>query len=273
MLKRGEIRQPTYAVIGLLVSAFIVITMGGVGKAVASSTNLERDYAAKDIALLLDTIYASPGDLEYFYTMPERFDVSIKDNLATVRDKAANLESSYYFASSSRFTEKPFEADTPVRALRITKTGGTITAKGVYDEYENEAIRNFQEFLQFIKSNKDRHYDFKCREEFEFKLNIGYYAVVSKNGDASLFYESEIRATELSKGKAAEFRHLETGKKQDFFIAAGNWRPSIALTKSFNDRIIILNEEKTKTWLFAQPSIEINQLPRCEAQELAGKRR
>ena len=274
MGKRGFLVLPVYAAIGLLIAAILVLAIINIGRAAGLDTTLERNYAARDIALLLDTVYASPGDLEYFYVMPERFDVTIKDNIVTVQAPQTKFVSSYYFASSGAFTEQQFQSDTPPTALSISKKGGTILIKGVYDEYEKEAISSFQDFIQFIKGNKDRHYDFACREEFEFNLNNGYYVVVDRNGEASLFYESGAKSTELARDKAAEFGQYTTGSKTDFFISSKNWKPGIAIRNSFTDKVIIVNDEKTKTWQWAQQTIKINnELPICEAQELARRHR
>ncbi len=274
MKKRGVIVLPLYAAIGLLVSAMIVFTLVGfIVRATGMDTTLARNYVARDVALLLDTAYASPGDLEYFYNMPERFDISIKDNLVTARSKNVKFESSHYFATNDKFTEQEFETETPPRALIISKRGWTITVKGVYDEHEKEAMASFEEFIQFIKANKDKHYDFRCREEYELALNKGYYMVVDRKGEAALFYESETRTTELITAKAADFKHITTGTRMDFFVSPKDWTPAIAIRKSFTEKVIIVNDEKTNTWLYAPPAIDINELLRCEAQELARRHR
>ncbi|MBI2574389.1 hypothetical protein HYV82_00720 [Candidatus Woesearchaeota archaeon] len=274
MRKRGVIVLPLYAAIGLLVSAMIVFTLVGfIVRATGMDTTLARNYVARDLALLLDTIYAGNGDTEYFYNMPERFDISIKDNLVTVRSKTAKFESSHYFATSDKFTELKFEPEAPPRALIISKKAGTITIKGVYDENEKEAMASFEEFIQFINANKDTHYDFRCREEYELSLDRGYYVVVDRKGEAALFYDTGTRTTELMTAKAADFKHITTGTRMDFFVTSKDWTPGIAIRKSFTEKVIIVNDEKTSTWMWGMPAIDINELPRCEAQELARRRR
>ncbi len=272
MGKRGQSQLVLYTIIGVVVASMAVIFFTSLMQRVGNDTTLERDYLSKDIALLLNTIYASPGDLEYVYTVPEKFHITIKNNLVTVKDKMRNAESSYYFASSSQFTELSFESDAVVSSLMITKSGGTISVKGIADNYESAAINSFEEFVQFANGNKDRHYGFTCREEYSFTLEEGYYIIINKNGNTALMHSNEQTSREVMNGRVPEFSHAETGNKEDFFISTGNWKPNTAISIWFKDKAVIVNNENTKTWKWAHPTIKINELPQCEAEEMAKKR-
>ncbi len=272
MKKRGQYIV-VYLLIGLVISAMIVVALTTLVRSLGTDSTLEREYLSKDLALLLDTIYGSPGDLEYFYSIPERFHISISNNLVTVKDNVRRAESSYYFAGSPEYNELKFNSEGSPRALKIIKTGDLIAIKGVYDQNERAAISQFNELTEFMKGNTARRYNFKCKEVYPIKLESGYFIVVSIKGDASLYFEQDKLSEEISKAKFPELTFLETNTKETFMISSKNfWSlDTYWITNRMIDKVIIVNDDAAKKWNWAQPTIEINELPECEAQELAKK--
>ncbi|MBU0756454.1 MAG: hypothetical protein KKF44_00175 [Nanoarchaeota archaeon] len=60
--------QKTYVyIIGLVISIFAIVLMIQIVKDQYNDLSFEKEYLAKDIALLVDTIYASPNDMIVAY--------------------------------------------------------------------------------------------------------------------------------------------------------------------------------------------------------------
>ncbi|MBI2133338.1 hypothetical protein HYU11_01510 [Candidatus Woesearchaeota archaeon] len=267
MGKRGQYIV-VYSLIGLTIAALTVIALTSLVTRLGSDTTLEREYVSKDLALLLDTIYASPGDLEYTYSLPEHFQISIGNHLVTVKDAEKRAKSTHYYASSHEFNELKFSSDGAPRAIKITKKRNEIAIKGIYNDNERSAIRKFRELTEFVKGSTKRSYNFKCIESYPIVLEKGYYIIISGNGNSALYYSSEDGTTEISTETLPQLNYIETNGMETYIItpdesmSSWNW---IML----KDEAVIINNEKTRTWQWATPTIEIKELPKCEAENMA----
>lgn len=59
----------------------------------ASHKSFEKDYYARDIALLVDSVHASPGDVVYIYPNKIKdydLGVELKENMVVIYDKSDN---------------------------------------------------------------------------------------------------------------------------------------------------------------------------------------
>lgn len=113
-------------------------------------TTYEKNLIARDMALLIDTIYASPGDVEYTYylreygtenkavggekvdyPMEKGFDFEIKDSKVIVYDRGFKKPRSYRFIEKHGYTINDFEAQGP-RAVKFVKKENKIEIEALY---------------------------------------------------------------------------------------------------------------------------------------------
>lgn len=97
-------------------------------------TTYEKNFIARDMALLIDTIYASPGNLEYIYDMKGYgFDLEIKNGYVYVFDSGYKNPQSYRFAEKEDMEIEDFkpEAGAP-RAVKFVKKGDRIEVEALY---------------------------------------------------------------------------------------------------------------------------------------------
>lgn len=87
--KRGA--EPTTTQLWFIVIALVLagaVSLSFLKKTVDDITGVtyEKNYIARDIALLSDAVYAAPGNVEYSYSLRNyKFDVEIKDSKVFVK--------------------------------------------------------------------------------------------------------------------------------------------------------------------------------------------
>ena len=101
--------KPIWFLIDLVISIVVFIMLLSYVDRVGESLTFERDYLAKDISLLIESIYASPSSLVLKY--PQNtfwFDYKFEDNKVTVSEKGLGKKSPYEFISDKNmdFEEK-----------------------------------------------------------------------------------------------------------------------------------------------------------------------
>ncbi|MBN2368475.1 phosphodiester glycosidase family protein [Candidatus Woesearchaeota archaeon] len=104
MSKKAQTNETQWWLINFILLAVILVIMIAVITDLNASTSLERKHLAKDIALLVNSIYGSPNGLLYYY--PEnRFDFSIGFEEAKVKvfGKSDNdlVAKTYFFVEDS----------------------------------------------------------------------------------------------------------------------------------------------------------------------------
>ncbi|OGM02200.1 hypothetical protein A3K72_00820 [Candidatus Woesearchaeota archaeon RBG_13_36_6] len=142
--KKGDATHESAQIMlwALFLAVFAFILFGFVNT-VRSGTVFEKNYIARDLAMVVNTVYASPQDLVYVYpTNTSLFYVTIKDHKVRVTDVAMEPESVdkiYWYADENQSMlniEEPFER---VDNLKFIKTQ-------VNDEGDINIVRTVLEF-------------------------------------------------------------------------------------------------------------------------------
>jgi hypothetical protein len=124
MHKRGQLIS-YHALIELVLLIFIASAFFYFHKTVQENTVFEKSYVARDIALLLETVQAVPGEIIVYYNQPEfdvgKYNYDFSNNLFTVSEE--NIATSIYY---SYFLDKTLTAPLPTfqhpAAFVISKT-------------------------------------------------------------------------------------------------------------------------------------------------------
>ena len=81
----------------LVVLVIILLGLFNYVNNLADKTTFNQDYLVRDVALVLNAVYASPGDIEVRYFVPENnFIFIIGDGLVTIREKGDVLNKRSY---------------------------------------------------------------------------------------------------------------------------------------------------------------------------------
>ena len=99
-----------------------------------SERTYEKDFIARDVALLINTIYAAPGDVEYTYDLSvfeSAFDVEVKESQVFVYDPGFKGAQSYRFAEKHGVDIEEFKAESPT-AMKFVKKEDGIIIKALY---------------------------------------------------------------------------------------------------------------------------------------------
>ena len=174
-------------VIGLLLFAIIALTLFRLSK-LSSDTTLERGFIARDIALLIETIYASPGDVSYAYDLKDyRFKLEIGDGFVSVSEKGD--EKSYARYRYSAAVQSGKFSFTDAKELEIRKTGNFLRIIPLYREPGDNARDEFHRFAAFLSSLGEQKE--LCKSEFSFdQKRTSGYRIVYKKGELSLYMDS-----------------------------------------------------------------------------------
>ncbi len=91
MGKKGEITQnEMYVIVQLVMLAIVIVSLFYMLNSVIGDKTLERNYISTDSAMLISAIYASPFDIDYYYSNNFRkneLDVKSEKNKVVVSDK------------------------------------------------------------------------------------------------------------------------------------------------------------------------------------------
>lgn len=110
--KRGASTVIILKTFGLAMAAFVIVTMVVYWNSVRENTFLEKNYLARDIALLLTAASASPGDLAYCYYTVGRyrslgFSYEIGSSRVVVEDSGGGKASYFYAETLEKGADKP----------------------------------------------------------------------------------------------------------------------------------------------------------------------
>ncbi len=102
--RRGT--QKTYFVLAeLVLLVLIAVAFMAFVVQLATNTMMEKNYLARDLALVLDTAYASPGNLNYEYGgNASKFIVAFDNARVGVKMPSDPLAKEYWFADSGQGT-------------------------------------------------------------------------------------------------------------------------------------------------------------------------
>ncbi len=83
--KKG-VKKQYYMIAELVFAAVVIIFMFYIVYSIVGDTVLEKNYVARDLALVMETIHAAPSDIEYVYPIKYNFDIKIFLSEITVED-------------------------------------------------------------------------------------------------------------------------------------------------------------------------------------------
>lgn len=145
MRKRGGIGLNYYAMLGLALVAIFLIIMYDISDSVMSKEIPENIYLARDTALLIDTLQATPNDV--FYTYPAHFDsrqITINQSIVqTTRlgeRPAANEK--HWFKPSNMF-QLIYPNTIPAYYFDMYKLGNVITIGSNIDPVDTVSEETF----------------------------------------------------------------------------------------------------------------------------------
>ncbi|MCP3683004.1 MAG: hypothetical protein GY861_09965 [bacterium] len=219
--KRGQVTIET--MIELFLATLIVIgLMTYVGNA-TSDTTFHKMFLARDVALLLDSVYAAPGDVDYIYYLGEntfRFDIG--ESKVVVSELDGTRSKSYTYAEDSLMTNPTWSTETPIKAIEISKRGDVVSVSGIsYDPNQN-AREVFSSFTKFVSDMQEE--DEYCMDSFYFneeKFGKGYYIIIYEDGPAVLF-RNKGEETAISNIKIDAIASTESGLNIDSVFSSYN---------------------------------------------------
>lgn len=102
--KRGLEHELFFTVFEIILVAVIVFALLSFVNDVAKQTIFEKNYLARDLALLINTIYASPGEITYSYKENTNdFTFNFHDNKVEVyKDEESEQKIFYLFAQNKK---------------------------------------------------------------------------------------------------------------------------------------------------------------------------
>jgi len=131
--KKGTINEQLLLLIIDFVVIFIVwFALFHYVRSVERDTLFDKIYLSKDIALLTNTVYSSPGNLFYTYSSNKLnlsfFDFSFEDNLVTIEEHPKGNELSFPYATDLSFESKLPYMETPEK-IEFAKTNNKVSVK------------------------------------------------------------------------------------------------------------------------------------------------
>lgn len=131
--KRGDINEYLLFTIGEVV--FVVLIFWALLSYVDSieeDTLIEKNYLARDLALIIDTIYAAPGNLYYFYSFEKinltKFTFGFNKQRAIVVEKEGSQQIKFPYADDLILGNRLNIGDIQVETLELVKTDNIIDA-------------------------------------------------------------------------------------------------------------------------------------------------
>ena len=118
-----------FIVTELILLMMIAFAINNYITGIANNTMFERNFYARDLALLTHTVYAAPGDLTYNYNgkiSQYNFTVEMADGKVKVARQGSTYYSAYHYAEDLNFKQPPKISRKKVDWLTFRKTGDTI---------------------------------------------------------------------------------------------------------------------------------------------------
>ena len=105
--------------IGIILAATVGLMFLQSAKDSVTLKTLERNYVARDLALVIEAVMAAPGELEYNYEVRNKLIVDVENDKVLIRDKVAGDVKADY----------PFIPDSNVKPLQFSTTRTWFTDK------------------------------------------------------------------------------------------------------------------------------------------------
>ena len=118
----------------VLIAAFAVVMMVYISQHVAGSTALEKNFLARDISLVLNTVYAAPGEVKYNYQInpdvADRLEFTIADGIIVVSDKGKDSPKyrvKYPYAEDIGLAKNPEWESAGISSISLIKQGDVVS--------------------------------------------------------------------------------------------------------------------------------------------------
>ena len=149
--KKAISNELFFNVFELVLAAIVILALYNFINSVVDSTIFEKNYLARDLAMLTNTVYSSPGDLSYTYSETSRkfmFIFDFKHNSVQVTDKSragffssipadSDLPVSYLFAENKNLAFGPVIVDEGLIKIGFIKSEGGVN---VYNPVDYAAV-------------------------------------------------------------------------------------------------------------------------------------
>ena len=159
MNKRGEgTGYIYYVMIGLVFAAIIILTMFDISHSLMRKDIVENVFLARDVALVIDALHATPD--EVFYTYPAHLDSRVINiNKSAVRARSQRERSSLtetYFYRPSSFYKLSYPDEIPAYYFDFYKKDGIITIGNYLDSDEDVLVKTYPKENLKIKISYDQ---------------------------------------------------------------------------------------------------------------------
>ena len=106
MNKKGMEERLYFWVFYFVVLIIILLGLFNYINNLSDETTFNQDYLVRDVALILNSVYASPGDIEVRYSVPENnFIFIIENGLVTIREEGDVLNKRSYPYQEDNYVE------------------------------------------------------------------------------------------------------------------------------------------------------------------------
>jgi hypothetical protein len=121
----------------LAVGLFIVILSFVIDA--AKDTLIKKTYMSKDMALLITTVYASPGNVVYYYPLSGAFTIKISGSQVSVSDTRGEIV--YWYSRPSDMEDiKIYETGNEIPEIAPPTTDGTLDGKNLVFKKVNDVV-------------------------------------------------------------------------------------------------------------------------------------
>lgn len=133
--KKGQLitRQMLIHLGMFAILAFIAVMLFNYVRSIEKDTEFQKIFLSRDIALMTNTLYSLPGNIEYIYTFDKldlsQFDIELKE-LSTIDDKpivkieADKLAKSYPYGRP--FQSKDFYSVSSAKSIKFSKNDNKV---------------------------------------------------------------------------------------------------------------------------------------------------
>ncbi len=129
--KRADTNLIYHILIQLLIAVMVYWILQSYIDSVAKDTLFEKHYLARDLALLTDTIYGSPGNVDYVYSNERaelnKFNFDFSDQRVKVSEIGAEQRAdvAYPYGEDLNLTIREHVVNSP-NSMAFSKTGETF---------------------------------------------------------------------------------------------------------------------------------------------------
>jgi len=136
MNKKGMEERLYFWIFYFVVLIIVLLALFNYINNLSDKSAFSQDYLARDIALILNTVYASPGDIEVSYSIPEKTDFVfvIGDGLVIVRKIGDVLNERSYPYQEDKYVENNFDDGLKIKdsvAILFSKKDNVLNVKGI----------------------------------------------------------------------------------------------------------------------------------------------